>query len=166
MSSKARYWDSNVWLGLLNNEADKVDACKEQLERARQGQFKVICSAITLTEVVWLRGPDRQKLPPSVNPQIEAFFKHDFISVRPVDRAIGEKARRLVWEFADSPEKLKPYDAVHVATAVMLNIPILHTYDPDLLQLHGLVAFANGEKLEIVRPPAPSMGDLFDTVLN
>lgn len=91
MSAKTRYWDSNVWLGLLNAEVDKVAACEDQLERARQGEFKVVCSAITLAEVIWMRGPNLKKLPPTVNPKIEAFFKHDFISVRTVDRAIGDR---------------------------------------------------------------------------
>lgn len=152
MMLKARYWDSVVWLGVLNAEPDKLVVCRDQLERARQGEFKIVCSAVTLTEVISLRGPDRVKLPPSVNSKIVAFFNHPFIDIRPVDRMIGEKARGLVWAYQGTRHGLKPYDAIHAATAAFHNIPILHTYDDDLLQLDGLIQCSNGTPLQIMKP--------------
>lgn len=47
----------------------------------------------------------------------------------------------------------KPSDAVHLATALLMDVDEMHTYDgSDLLGLDGKVARQDGEMLSICRP--------------
>lgn len=164
MSKKrARYWDSNIWLGILNGEADKIVECSSLLERARDGEFVIVSSAITLAEVIRLRETpvklDREK-----DQVIREFFKRDYIVVRSVDRQTAELARELVWKYRDVVDKkneVRPWDAIHMATAIRLGIPLLNTYDPDLLQLDGKERCSDGSFLEVRPPEGVDMMPLF-----
>ena len=52
------------------------------------------------------------------------FFKNEYISVQNVTREVAEVARDLVWD-----KKIKPKDAVHVASAIAAGCQILD--DPE-----------------------------------
>lgn len=127
-----RYWDSNAFLGWLAEESDKVPHCRPVLEAAESGGLMIITSALTIAEVLWLKG--EQKLPPSRAKQIEAFFRNRWIVVREVDRFIAEDARQLVWD-----KNIKPKDAIHLATALRQDVVIDHfdTFDSGLIKLSG-----------------------------
>lgn len=168
MSKKrARYWDSNIWLGILNAEPDKIVECSQLLERARDGEFLIVSSAITLAEVVRMRGTP-VKLDRDKDQIIRDFFKRDYISVRNVDRQTAELARELVWKYRDIVEnkkdEVKPWDAIHMATAMRLSIPLLNTYDPDLLQLDGKERCSDGSFLEVRPPEGGDMLPLFSLI--
>jgi predicted nucleic acid-binding protein len=145
---KFRYWDSVVILGFLKEEPDKIDVCRQLLHEAQNGNFKIVTSAISLTEVVHLR--HMQRLNPETESKIKAFFEHEFIIVRAVDRRTAEKARELMWRYHD--QKLKHADAVHAATASLANVDVLNSYDDDLLNLHDQIPCENGNLLHIARP--------------
>lgn len=144
-----RYWDSVVWLGILNEEPDKLDICTQLLEEARSGEASLVSSALTLTEVVHIQGGYRY-MNPDKEATIEKFFDHDYIKIRNVDRRVGNKARQLVWRYHDIG--LKPKDAIHAATAMIANVDVLNTYDSDLLQLDGKLPRDDGEMLKIEIP--------------
>ena len=123
------YWDSDCFLGIFNNESDKVAKCKGTIEQAENGHLKINTSALTLTEVIKLKGKPR--LSRDKEQMIIDFFKHECIIIHNVDRRTAEYARRLMWRYSS----LKPKDSIHVATAVIRKIPTLHTFDQDLLAL-------------------------------
>ena len=56
-----RYWDSDCFLGWFNAESDKVPLCKGIVEKAHRGEIELVVSAITLVEVIKLRGKPRLK---------------------------------------------------------------------------------------------------------
>jgi PIN domain nuclease of toxin-antitoxin system len=58
-----RYWDSVTFLGWLAAEPDKAKCCRPVIEAAEGGTVRLVTSAITITEVVYLKGHD--KLPAS-----------------------------------------------------------------------------------------------------
>lgn len=151
---KTRYWDSVVWLGILNEEPDKLPTCSQLFEEAKRGDYVIVCSAITLTEVVHLHGFPRMS--PEKEDKITAFFEHDCIKVRGLDRGTAELARHLIWQFNDQSkkpnERLKPKDAIHVATAVLANVDVLNSYDQDLINLNGQLNCKNGNVLKIEEP--------------
>ena len=80
MSIDRRYWDSDCFLGWLLAEEDKEDRCREVLTAAEDGKVQIVTSALTIAEVLALRG--RQKIPPSDRAKVEAFFRSDYIVVR------------------------------------------------------------------------------------
>lgn len=148
-----RYWDANAFLGWLNDEQDKAHECESVLAAAEAGKVQIVTSALTLTEVIKLKGKPR--LTKDKEDTIKAFFENDFIIVRDVDRFIAEKARDLIWSFSG----LHPKDAIHVATAVMLKMNVLDTFDGPLIKLSGKIG---SPKLTIARPHVPYQPDMYE----
>ena len=126
-----RYWDSNAFLGYLKGEEDKYDDCESVLEAADQGRIIIVTSALTLAEVLYTR---KLILPEADKIKIDNFFKSVFISVRNVTRKIAEDARNVVWQY-----KVRPKDAVHIATALQHRIPVFNTFDNALLRKDGQI---------------------------
>ena len=127
-----RYWDSNAFLGWLAEEPDKVDYCRPVIKAAEARKVRILTSALTIAEVLWVRGRDR--IPSESAARVEAFFRHRWIVVRELDRFIAEDARALVWN-----HNVKPKDAVHLATALKRDVAIeqLDTFDEPLIRLSG-----------------------------
>lgn len=127
-----RYWDSNAFLGWLAEESDKVQHCKPVLEAAEAGNIVIVTSALTIAEVLWLKG--EQKLPASNAKRIEDFFRSRWIVIREVDRFVAERARSLVWD-----NNVKPKDSIHLATALSQDVALdqFDTFDGPLIKLSG-----------------------------
>jgi predicted nucleic acid-binding protein len=67
-------------------------------------------------------------------------------------RLIARDARDLVREVKfDSEKRLKPPDAIHLATATRMNAEEFHTFDSDLLKLAVPLPF------KIVEPWTPTL---------
>jgi predicted nucleic acid-binding protein len=150
------YWDSVCFLGILNKELDKVSKCKGTIEQAENGQLKINTSALTLTEVIKLKGKPR--LSRDKEQMIIDFFKHEYMIIHNVDRRIAEHARYLIWKYP----ALQPKDSIHVATAVIRKIPTLHTFDEDLLALDNKLGAI---KLRICQPDIAhqmELGELYE----
>jgi len=152
MTKKVVYWDANCFLGLLQNEAEKVARCRYTTEQAEQGNLLIITSAITFIEVIKIKG--KPKLKRSAENTIRQFFENPFIYIHDVDREVGIKARDLMWKHAG----LKPKDAIHVATAILRKVPIMHTFDDDLIKLSGKYG---DPRLIICQPEKNPQGRLF-----
>lgn len=151
---KFRCWDSNAFLGWLAGEPDKVDRCRRVIESAETGNVRILTSALTIAEVLWVRGQER--IPADSAARVEAFFRHEWIVVRELDRFIAEAARALVWN-----HNVKPKDAVHLATALRRDVQIeqLDTFDEPLIRLSGKL----GEPpLSIGKPDVESALPLLD----
>lgn len=130
MSVDRRYWDSDAFLGWLLNEQDKAPKCEGVLKAAEAGQLQIVTSALTLTEVIRLKGKPR--LPRTEEDRIRAFFEHDWIVVRDVDRFVAEDARELIWS-----RNVQSKDAIHLATALSLRLSQFDTFDQTLHKLSG-----------------------------
>ena len=61
MASQIAYWDSDCFLGWFLNEANKVLKCRGTLQKAQNGDIKILTSAITLTEVIKLKNRPKLK---------------------------------------------------------------------------------------------------------
>lgn len=146
-----RYWDSGCFLALFNNETGRVDSCKSVLLAAERGELRIITSALTLTEVIKIKG---KPIAVDQEDHIRAFFEHEWILVRDVDRFIAEQARDFIWKY-----KLQPYDAIHLATAYKHKLQHLDTYDAkDLGKLNGKIGIP---AMRIGEPPViPYQTDL------
>jgi predicted nucleic acid-binding protein len=133
MSLPRRYWDANCFLGWFLAEPDKVEACKPVVEAAEAGEIQIVTSAMTLTEVIKLKG--HPSLPAAQEETIRLFFENPFLIIVNVDRLVGEYARQLIWQHS----VLKPKDSIHIATAALSKIPTLDTFDGDMISLDGLI---------------------------
>lgn len=145
MSKDRCYWDSDCFLGWLKEEPDKIDACRAVLEEAAGGRVLIITSALTIAEVLTVRGKER--IDTRRREAVQAFFRREYIAVENVTRRIAEAAREVVWDHG-----IMAKDAVHVATALAINVRTLHTFDAGLLRKSGAVG---QPPLVICRPFVP-----------
>lgn len=136
------YWDSDCFLGWLQDEVDKADLCAHVLDECRAGKTRLVTSALTIAEVLALKG--QRPIPVDRRLVVEDFFKHSFIIVRSVTRRTSENARKYVWEHG-----VKPKDAIHIATAIEAGLDDLHTFDGDFIKQSG----KHGKPLLQIRKP-------------
>ena len=138
--TKKVYWDSCVWISLINQEAGRVENCQAMVEAAKK------CSGVN------------GQIEGSKDPDFEAFIEQDFVTEVQVDHDIAVVARRLL---RSNQQLKKPADAIHLATAVLYNLDEFHTYDGDnLLPLDGKIPRRDGVMLRICVPPPPKQGEL------
>jgi predicted nucleic acid-binding protein len=153
MAADRRYWDSNAFLGYLNNEPDKADKCEAVLSAAEEGKIDIVTSALTLTEVIKKKG--EKPIPRDREQKIKDFFEHPWIIVREVDRFVAEQARDLIWQHGGA---LSSPDAIQLATALGLKLSVMDTFDDDLIKLSGKIG---NPRLVIGHPNVPHTPDFF-----
>lgn len=152
MAIEPIYWDSDAFLAWLQNEAGKVDLCAGTLKRADQGEVVIFTSALTIAEVLWMKGAPM--IPVEKATIVRRFFRRSYFRVRNVTRAISESAQDLVWT-----QGVRPKDAIHVATALNAEVAALETFDEGLLKISGTIG---NPRLIIRKPIAPAQKGLFD----
>jgi len=145
MTPELIYWDSDAFLGWLQNEAGKEHLCRATFERAEKGEVLLVTSALTVAEVLWTR--NTPKISKDRATLVRRFFRRSYIRVRGVSRAIAECAQDVVWDHS-----IMPKDAIHVATAIDAKVKVLETFDKGLLTKSGTV----GSPPLIIRMPQPS----------
>lgn len=123
--------------------------CAEVLTAAERGEIQIVTSAITLTEVIKLKGSPPLKA--SQEDKIRRFFLNEYIVVVNTDRFIAESARKLIWE-----QGVHPKDAIHLATALRFRLTHLDCYDDKLIGLSGKL----GNPLLTIGPPSAPQPNL------
>jgi predicted nucleic acid-binding protein len=150
MAAEIVYWDSDAFLGWLQAEQGKVELCAGTLRRAELGEVVIFTSALTIAEVLWMRGAPA--IPKDKADIVRRFFRRSNLRVRNVTRGIAENAQDLVWNHS-----IRPKDAVHVATALDAAAIALETFDEGLIGKSGQVGSL---PLLIRKPLPPAQGTL------
>ncbi len=151
MTIELIYWDTDAFLGWLQEEPDKVELCGGPLGRAKAGEVMIYTSTLTLAEVIWKKGGP--PIPQEKAEIVRKFFRRSHFRIRNVTRRIAESAQDLVWN-----NGIKPKDAIHVATALDAGVPTLETFDEKLLGKTGTVG---NPPLVIRKPIASNQRKLF-----
>jgi predicted nucleic acid-binding protein len=138
MSSEPRlvYVETSVFLAYLMGEPGRVDDAKSVMLRAESGDFRMITSSVTLTEV----GASPGTVSADVERQIDLFFNHSWLYIVNLDKPVAVLARTIARE-----HHLKPLDAIHVASAVSRNASELLTYDDKILRVGVLGSMSVNE---------------------
>lgn len=163
------YWDACVWIGHINQEADKFPRTAHVLNEAAAGRLQIMTSTFCLAEVLKRRcdGEEATGIDASEDDLFAELLKEPFVTVVNADWDAGVRARDLYRRHRSHGLK-KPQDALHLATAVLENVDEMHTFDGcDLLKLAGHVKRDDGITLMICKPPEPPPpeprpGNLFD----
>lgn len=142
-----------MFLGLINNEVDKHADCLAVWKEAEASQTQIYTSFFTFTEVFKAKCEGKAKpLAEADDRRVEELLRQKWIRPLILDERIATAARRLM---RYHPECKKPSDAVHLATAMAINVDEMNTYDgSDLLGLSEKVNRADGKPLKIC-PPSP-----------
>lgn len=152
LTLERRYWDSNCFLKWLKQEFD-YGKCKGVICKAVDGEIQIVTSALTIAEVIYLDGND--KINRKKSDEIVRFFENEYIVPINVDRVIAELARNLLWEY----KALRPKDAIHIASALRANVPIIDTFDEYLIGLSGTIG---DSPLIIGNPNIPYQEEIFE----
>lgn len=158
------YWDACTFLALLNQEPGKVNDCTAVWKEAEKGDVLIYTSFFAFAEVFKAKCEGQAKpLSEEDDAKVEQLLRQKWIRPVVVDERIGVAARRLMRHYEECK---KPADAVHLATALALNVDEMHTFDgSDLLKLDGKVLRADSKPLKICTPkPLPPEPDESSTL--
>ena len=117
---------------LAGNET-VAEHCHLIVEQAERGELEIVVSTLAAAEVAYLEGYSQG----NSEDMIREFFGRDYIIPVAVDIRLAAIARSLVSRYKDV-RRIKPADAIHLATAIQLNLPVVETTDGDLLRFSGL----------------------------
>lgn len=149
MAGGRRYWDSDCFLGWLQEEPEKTALCGEVLNLCEQGKLKIATSTLAIAEVLMLRPKDA--LPKERRAKVESLFAKKYIHTIALTRRIAESARNLVWDHGVDPK-----DAIHVASALFAKVDVLNTFDAKLIKLSGAI----GNPSLVIEEPATDVPEL------
>lgn len=147
------YWDACAWIAYIQQEMPgpkstvtdpRFTMCRQTLVRATAGELEIATSAATLAEVC---KPGKTGSPVA---NLSAFFNHPYILIVDVDKRVGSRAQTL--QLAGVGPQIKPFDALHVASAQIANVDFFHTFDDKLLKLSETLNCDDGRPLKIVKP--------------
>ncbi len=159
------YWDSNMWLGLVNGEPRKIAAIEYHYELARKGQSEIFTSTLAYVEVFRLQSEQvlTKPLPQTGLDAIQDAIEQDFVKLIPVDMEIGRNARKLRRQLVGFEGAA---DAVHLASALRWGVDAMFTYDKaHLIAQNGLLQDHFGRQLRISEPDDPPMLPLFSATI-
>jgi len=147
------YWDACTWIALIQKEKiqlpdgqieDREMMCRTVIEAAKKRSIEILTSTFCLVEVC-KDGKDNSD-------KVKDYYENDYILLANVDRFVAERARELMMA---AYAKIKPPDAVHLATAAISpNVEAMHTFDIRLLGLDGKINKESGGTLKICKPDA------------
>jgi predicted nucleic acid-binding protein len=123
------YCDACFFIAIFHEEVGRFQICSQIMEDAREGKCEIITSYCTIIECC-KSIQDAEKKLGFTDEKVEEFLLEDAIVKVEVDRIIALKARKIQQHV---PKKIKPFDSLHVATAIQEKCDFLFTYDRDHL---------------------------------
>ena len=162
------YWDTCAWIGLVNEEPDKITALRLVWEAAQNGHFQIWTSVYTYMEFVKGQLPTGEAYNHEEHDAVvENLLSQPFVRRVQFDIPVAKRARQLKRDLhKDGLEKRA--DAIHLATALFYSVEQLHTYDRShLLVFDGKLNCRDGSTLKIAKPDPLHFGqDLFTEAFN
>lgn len=145
------YWDSCIWIALLNKEDGRFENIVPLFERAKNKELVIYTSIVSLVEVAKTKGDASQEAESGIygNGNFGGVFFYDFIERVQLDIPVALLARSFV-----ECNIATPLDAIHLASACHYSCDVIYTYDAKLLKLNGKSSPA-GHPLTILEPPSP-----------
>lgn len=135
------YWDSCIFIHYIEGTKEWMPILDSLMDEANTGgELIIVTSTVSITEVAYAKaGKSGRALDPAVEADIDALWA-DRSAVRLVefDQVIARAARSLLRRSVEIGRSLKPMDAVHLATAELMQVAELHTTDGALKNWNDL----------------------------
>lgn len=129
------YWDSCIFIHYIEGRPEWMPVLDSLLEEASEtNDLLIYTSTLSLTEVAFAKTEkDGQALDRRVEAAIDALW-NDRSAVQLVEfsEVLARDARALVRRAVSSGRRLKPMDAIHLATAQRRQVSEFHTTDAAL----------------------------------
>lgn len=134
------YWDACVFLDYIEGSPawmPILDAILEDVSAS--GNLIIVTSTLSLVEVAYTSSERNGQLDPTVLEAINAIWSDSTeIQIVDVDTVIARTARELLRRAVSERRHLKPADAVHLATGIVMQVADFHTTDDRLQQWKDL----------------------------
>ena len=137
VTSQLVYWDANLFIHYAARSPEWIQILDALVSEARSGKIQIATSTLSTVEAAFTPA---EKESSELSLEVETAFRvmfEDFTLLRMVDfdRHIADAARVLMRAVVPSGRSLKPGDAIHVATARILNADAFFSTDERLNQL-------------------------------
>jgi predicted nucleic acid-binding protein len=135
------YLDSGIFSGFLNGEAEPENfpECEMLIRASEQGTIRAFTSAFTMGEVVYIKpAPNKEALPVHVQEEIiSQLLNSTWLERSNFEPDMAEINRYLLRRYGEGRGKkaLKPFDSIHLATAIRLRVNYFNTLDNKLIEL-------------------------------
>ena len=135
-----KYCDANVFLAYFKKERERVEVVSQFFAEIRQNKrAKVLTSVISITEVAHTAARHHQaNSEGDAVKELDDFWEDSsLVELSEFYESLARRARRHVREYS----RLKPADAIHLATAQLVGVREFFTYDGLLLRLSDRFEF-------------------------
>jgi len=125
------YWDACVFLSYINRHPGRIGTLDKLMADGAKGELEILTSTISNVEVAYgIQEQTQKALDPAVEANIDKLWNAtSFIKLVEFHALIAQRARTLMRDGIPYGWKLKPGDAIHLATASSgLEIVEFNTY--------------------------------------
>lgn len=151
-NSLIQYWDSDVLIHAIQRTPEHIVELEPLINEAENGNLQIVVSTFSLMELY--KDLDGENVTSKEDDElIISFFDNPYFIKRDLTEPIALNARQISRETG-----IKPKDAVHVATALYFNIPVLFSFDKELAKKFAKL---NNSSLEITCPKWEGQLELF-----
>lgn len=148
-----RYWDACLFLDYLNGTPNGIEIVAPLVAAARTEGFSIVTSTLSLVEVAFVGKELSEGLDQNVEDAIDDMFGDEtLLTLVEFDQEIAAHARALIRRTVSEDKRVKPADAIHLATAAAVGASVLHTFDS------ALIGHANA--LGVVPAGQPELPDI------
>lgn len=146
------YWDACVPLSYVNGVPDRLQHLDAFMNKSGNG-FQLVTSVLSIAEVAFAANErDTVTLDPDIEAKIAKLWEAGSpIKLVELYELIAYRAQKLMRAAIPHKWKLRPADAIHLATADQLKVSEFHTYDEGL----DKYAVLTETKFPIIRPISP-----------
>lgn len=126
------YCESSVFIAIFKREQGRYEVSQKVIQDAREGRVQLFTSYCSIMECP--KPHSQQPIKQNSPDLVEDFFENSYIIKCDADRVIAYAARRIQQEARNSlgvPKKVTPFDALHLATAMAMQVDYFFTYDSD-----------------------------------
>lgn len=128
------YWDSCLFIDFLNGSPAGQQIVSPLIAAARNGELTIVTSTLSLAEVAYVARELTDGLDVKVENAIETMFRdNELLTLVEYDEDIGVESRKLIRRTLSMDRRLKPADAIHLATAAAVSADVLFTFDSALI---------------------------------
>ncbi len=147
------YWDANIMLAYVNGEAGRTDNIRAFLADVDKGEREIVTSMLSVVEVAFAA---EEKAGGKVDPGLKEKIEGLWLPNSPIKRVefhfvIAENARSLIRRAMLDGWRLRPADAVHLATAQRMGVKECHTYEKEAIRTR----WANLIGIQVDEPTHP-----------
>lgn len=143
------YWDANVFLSYIDGTVDRLPHIEALFREAEQEKIEIVTSTASITEVAYgsVEMDEREPYVLTYKRRFKTCGRRPHLSIwwRLVCSVlVVEDARKIMRAAIPKGTKVpKPMDAIHLSTAIRMEVDVFHSYDKPLREIasrNGLTA--------------------------